>query len=31
MISAAELRRLAGVWNMDFAAVERDYVLSERV
>ncbi len=28
MISAAELRRLAGAWNADFTVVERDYVLS---
>jgi len=28
MISGAELRRLAGAWNVDFTVVERDYVLS---
>lgn len=28
MISEAELRRLAGAWNVDFTVVERDYVLS---
>ena len=28
MISATELRRLAGIWNVDLTVVERDYVLS---
>jgi predicted nucleotidyltransferase component of viral defense system len=28
MISATELRRLAGAWNADVTVVERDYVLS---
>lgn len=28
MISATELRRLAGTWNVDLTVVERDYVLS---
>jgi predicted nucleotidyltransferase component of viral defense system len=28
MISAAELRRLAGAWNADFTIVEQDYMLS---